>query len=230
MSDDAKVLSEFRGAVRLFPLPEMVFFPHVLQGLHIFEPRYRQMTADALADDGLITLVMLKSGAEQAYLDEPEMESIACLGRITQHERLPDGKYNLRLKGLCRVRLTEEIRTDKLYRSALAELIPDMVPSDVPLLSSLRRRLAEAVLPRFEPTGPAFQHLVGMFAGETPLGPLVDMLAFALPLEAQLKQMLLEEPHVNARVEILTAALDVPVPEAMFQQPKRKFPPDFSIN
>ena len=62
MSADHPPLSDFAGTARLFPLPNLVLFPHVMQPLHIFEPRYRQMTADALAGDRLIAVVLLKPG------------------------------------------------------------------------------------------------------------------------------------------------------------------------
>jgi Lon protease-like protein len=51
MAEDLSSLSDFSGKVRLFPLPNLVLFPHVLQPLHVFEPRYRQLMEDALDDD-----------------------------------------------------------------------------------------------------------------------------------------------------------------------------------
>src|SRR3954464_5450973 len=102
MNED--VQRDFSGTARLFPLPNLVLFPHVVQGLHVFEPRYRQMTADALAGDGLIALVQLKDGEDETA-GRPAIESVACLGRIVWHEELPDGRYNLRLQGLRRARV-----------------------------------------------------------------------------------------------------------------------------
>ena len=68
MNEDA--LRDFSGTAKLFPLPNLVLFPHVIQGLHVFEPRYRQMTADALAGDGLIAIVMLTPN-ENEFTDSP---------------------------------------------------------------------------------------------------------------------------------------------------------------
>ena len=50
----------FSNQCRLFPLPDLVFFPHTVLPLHIFEPRYRQMTEDALAGDRLVTMVQIR--------------------------------------------------------------------------------------------------------------------------------------------------------------------------
>ena len=51
MKDEQSELTGFDGVARLFPLPNVVLFPYIVQGLHIFEPRYREMTMHALAGD-----------------------------------------------------------------------------------------------------------------------------------------------------------------------------------
>lgn len=224
MSDDREVLAAFGGDARLFPLPNLVLFPQVIQGLHIFEPRYRKMTADALAGDHLIALVLLCPGWEDDD-DRPEVERIACLARVIQHEHLPDGRYNLRVRGLARLHLVEEYLTDRPYRLARGEPVPDVIPADLKRLKVLRRELAEAVLPRFEPAGPARQQLEELFGSDTPLGNVCDTLAYALPVPVELKQQILAEPHVDTRAEILTHAMRVVKPAE-----DRKFPPDFSTN
>ena len=234
MTDDQAALAKFDGVARLFPLPNLVFFPQVVQALHVFEPRYRQMLADAIATDQLIALVALKEDWEDTYDGLPEVEEVACLGRITQYEVLPDGRYNLRLRGLVRLRLEDEVPSGKLYRQFRAEAVPDILSDDLKHLTRLRRQLAEVVLPRFEAEGPAHQHLSELFAGDMPLGVLCDMLSYALPLEQDLKQALLAEPHVPLRAELLRAALaQQPLPPGGSydgEAPRRKFPPDFSVN
>ena len=49
-------LNDFSGLAPIFPLPSVVLFPHALLPLHIFESRYRQMTADALDGERLIAM------------------------------------------------------------------------------------------------------------------------------------------------------------------------------
>jgi Lon protease-like protein len=225
MNDDQSALAAFPGEVRLFPLPNLVLFPHVVQGLHIFEPRYRQLITDALAGDRLIGLVLLQSGWEEEYDETPPIEEVACLGRIGQYEKMPDGRFNLRLRGLARVGLTEELPTDRLYRMARAELIPDVCPADMHRLKVLRKALAEAVLPRFAGDGAALQQLQDLFTGDESLGHLCDVLSYALPLPLELKQSLLGEPHVELRADILIQALRLSAARA-----ERVFPPAFSNN
>src|SRR6266545_6172021 len=111
MSDDLSPLADFAGTARLFPLPNLVFFPHVMQPLHIFEPRYRQMTADALAGDRLIAMALLRPGWEPDYEKVPPIYPVVCLGRIVADQRLEDGRYRLLLRGLSRAGIVEEVPT-----------------------------------------------------------------------------------------------------------------------
>src|SRR5262249_58348054 len=97
MSDDQAALSNFHGKARLFPLPNLVLFPHVMQPLHIFEPRYRQMTADTLASDRLIALALLRPGWEADYEGKPDLYPVACLGKVVADQKLEDGRYNILL-------------------------------------------------------------------------------------------------------------------------------------
>src|SRR5436189_2410578 len=100
MSDELSSLTDFAGTARIFPLPNLVFFPHVMQPLHIFEPRYREMTADALASDRLIALVLPTPGWEDDAASAPPLHSVACLGRIIAEQKLHDGRYNILLRGV----------------------------------------------------------------------------------------------------------------------------------
>jgi Lon protease-like protein len=222
MSEDS--LRDFSGTARLFPLPKLVLFPHVIQGLHVFEARYRQMTADALAGDQLIAIVMLKK-EDDAPSDHAEIEEVACLGEIIWHEQLVDGRYNIRLRGVSRARVVKEVPAGKLYRTARVGLMPDLTPSDLAELSRLRRELSEAVLPRFVDGSAAQQQLRELFDGDSPLGHVCDILSYALPLAPELKQSLLAEAHADRRAAALAESLRLHAARA-----DRPFPPPFSTN
>lgn len=223
MNDDRAALDRFTGVARLFPLPNLVLFPTVDQGLHIFEPRYRQMTADALATDQMIAMVLLQPNWEDEYDGRPAIEPVACLGRVTQSERLPDGRYNLRLRGLARLRIESEVSDDdKLYRLARGGIVPDVPPTDLAQASSQRRELREVVLARFSSTSPAHTQLATLFASDATLGTVCDLLGYCLPLPLEVKQRLLAEADVATRVRLLVQTLHVPG--------DRTFPPGFSPN
>jgi uncharacterized protein len=232
MNEDHAALQDFDGQARLFPLPGLVFFPHAVQPLHIFEPRYRQMAADALAGDKLIALVLLKPGWEETYDDRPAVHPVACLGRVIGDQRLPDGRYNLVLKGLARVQIRGEPRTDQLFRTADVNVLHDLVPDDVEELMALRTAVADLILPRVT-EGTVRDQLRGLFKSELPLGHLCDVLSFALPLPPEAKQELLGILDVTERarelMEAFRAVVDGAAKAATGGAGKR-FPPDFSAN
>jgi Lon protease-like protein len=230
MNDDMTALTEFTGVARLFPLPGLVFFPHAVQPLHIFEPRYRQLAADVLAEDRLIAPVLLRPGWEENYDDRPAVHPVACLGRVIADQLLPDGRYNLVLRGLARVRIREELETGKQYRVARTEVLRDCTTGDVDELMTLRTALADLMLPRVT-AGPVREQLRELFKGELPLGQLCDVLAFALPLPTEAKQELLEILGVTDRARQLMEAFRAVVDGAKpVGSAGKRFPPDFSAN
>ena len=226
MSQDPFALEEFGGTARLFPLPNLVLFPHVAQPLHIFEPRYRQLLADALQSDRLIAMALLRPGWEEDCHKRPAIYSVVCLGQVHHEERLPDGRYNLLLQGLARARIREEVKTDRLYRVARVDLLSD-IPIIVPAVEqTMRQMLGNAVTPFFASHGPAYQQLQRLLQSPLSLGSLCDIFGSVLPLSIEARQELLEEVLVERRVRLLLRRLeDCPPPT-----PSRPFPPDFSVN
>ena len=69
--DSAGIPDDFDGLVRMFPLPNLVLFPHVIQALHIFEPRYCDLLTESLESDHLITMALLIPGWENHYKGKP---------------------------------------------------------------------------------------------------------------------------------------------------------------
>jgi Lon protease-like protein len=224
-------LRDFANVCRLFPLPRVVLFPHAVLHLHIFEPRYRQMTEDALASDKLVTIVQWRAPNPSHLVGDPPIEEIGCLGRILQHERLPDGRFNFLLLGRKRVRLTREIPSEKLYRLSEAVILEDENSSlpEEPHRSELIALFRQA-LEQNEPLDPDMSALLQT---RLPLGVLTDLIAHALSLPSAIKQLLLAETHVDRRAErlreILQEALSRPRSPASTDDP-RHFPPPFSMN
>jgi Lon protease-like protein len=227
MSDDLQSLDDFRGIARLFPLPDLVLFPAVVQPLHIFESRYRQMMADALEGDRLLAMVLLRPGWEDDYHQRPPVHPVACLGRIFNEQRLAGGKYNLLLHGLRRIRITSELPPDRPFREAHVQLLED-VPCTAAQEVQLRADM-ESVLPPFLAAhGGATAQARKLLESELPLGTLCDIFCSALPLESAFKQQLLEELSVRRRLRRLLGLLrDLGPPQPSEQ---RRFPPDFSVN
>jgi len=93
--------------IPLFPLPEVVLLPGTLLPLHIFEPRYRALVADALDADRTIGMTMLKPGAD-ASAAAPPIHRVGTAGEIVDSELLPDGRYNILLEARFRFRVLDE--------------------------------------------------------------------------------------------------------------------------
>jgi hypothetical protein len=127
-----------RHRIPLFPLPEVVLLPGALLPLHIFEPRYKAMIADALEGDRTIGMAMLKPGWEAAG-DSPAIYPIGGAGEIIESEELEDGRYNILLQGKFRYRVLEESPADP-YRTARVEEIASVPFGDRTAESRARRR------------------------------------------------------------------------------------------
>ncbi|HSN68269.1 MAG TPA: LON peptidase substrate-binding domain-containing protein, partial [Thermoanaerobaculia bacterium] len=110
-------LPEGEFPLRLFPLPNLVFFPNTRLPLHVFEPRYRQMVSDAIDSGEPIGMVLLRPGWEEAYYRSPPIYGVGTLGVIEQVEPLEDGRYNILLNGQVRYRIVEEAPA-VVYRTA----------------------------------------------------------------------------------------------------------------
>jgi Lon protease-like protein len=216
-------LREFRNLCRLFPLPGVLLFPHAVLPLHIFEPRYRQMTEDALAGDKLVTIVQPRPREAEADEGEPPLEEVACLGKILNQQRLPDGRFYYLLLGLKRVRLLREVAAPTLYRQAEAELIDDEEPAGPvePRRTELIH-LFRSIAAREEALDP---DLARLLASSPPLGMLTDIIAHALGLPPAMKQAFLIERRVDRRADGLLALLR----KAAGAIPDL-FPPPFSSN
>lgn len=199
-------LDSFQGKLPLFPLPNVVHFPHVALPLHIFEERYRAMVGDAIEADRLIGIVLLKPGYEADYEGYPEIHDVACLGKIVEDHRLPDGRYNILLLGAKRVKILREVSRDP-YRVARVELIEDVSIEDPEEESRKRLQLKQAAGRFFSGSPGVKEKVEGLFGLGLPLGALTDVLAAAAPIDVEEKQLLLEERDAAARAARLAGFL-----------------------
>jgi uncharacterized protein len=227
MNDDITAIQQFDGIAKLFPLPNLVLYPAVEQGLHIFEPRYRQMTSEALDSDNLITIVLLQSDQDEQNDTVPTIASVGCLAKIIYHERLVDGRYNLLVRGLVRVKLLEDISNHKLYRTAKVEILSEQADITLQDYMAIRRKLANTLLPLFDSKSEAYRHLSELISSEMPLTRLCDTISYAFSLPLDVKQRILEEQHIRRRSEIL---LDTIIALTEKVQQSNSFPPSFSAN
>jgi uncharacterized protein len=193
-------------AIPLFPLPNVVLFPNVFLPLHIFEPRYREMVAEALSGDRIIGMVLLRPGWEPEYDRRPPVYPVGCAGVVTNAERLPDGRYNIVLQGLEKFRILGEDE-GRAYRVARVDGITESNGADDrESMRAARRRLEALLVPHS--TGPgADPKLPPSMADED----LVNALAQYLELEPVEKQALLEREGLLERCHSLIELLEMKV-------------------
>lgn len=190
--------------IPIFPLPNVVLFPNVFLPLHIFEQRYRAMVADSLRGDRIIGMTLLRPGYEADYEGRPPVYPVGCAGVITHAEPLPDGRFNIVLRGLEKFRIAGEDQT-RPYRLAHIEALPEDTPeADRGALRRQRRRLEALLAAALERTGaePRFPPAV---ADED----LVNALAQYLELDQLERQALLERDGVLARCRGLIELLEM---------------------
>jgi Lon protease-like protein len=111
----------------LFPLPQLVFFPSARLPLHVFEPRYRALLAHCLETHRAMAVVQITDPSDLDDEGQPRIAEVAGAGIIVEHEPLADGRSNILLQGVARVRL-EELPFRPPFRRARATKLVD-VPS-----------------------------------------------------------------------------------------------------
>ena len=190
--------------IPIFPLPNVVLFPNVFLPLHIFEPRYRAMVADALEGDRIIGMVLLQPGFEPMYEGRPPVYSIGCAGVVTHAERLPDGRYDIVLRGIEKFRILGE-DDSRTYRVATVQPINEtLAEAEREVMRRHRQRLEALMAAVVERAGggPKFPPAV-------PDEDLVNALAQYLGLEPIERQALLEREGVLARCLALIELLEI---------------------
>ena len=211
---DSSGATRLPATVPLFPLPNVVLFPGAVLPLHIFEERYKAMTADAIAGPRQVAMALLKGGWEKNYYQRPAIEPVVCVGTIVSHEKLPDGKYNFLLQGHTRARVVSELEgTGKPYRLARLERVVETNGLEIDLEDE-RRRLERVFRPAAlgmgnTPVGRQFRELLSKCVRTA---DVADLIAFNYLEDVALKQSLLEEPDVRRRVGRIIEAVEANQP------------------
>jgi Lon protease-like protein len=200
---------ELPPTLPIFPLSGVLLLPRGRLPLNIFEPRYLNMTRDALAGDGLVGMVQpceptsLGTSPSQASAVYPT----GCAGRITSSTETDDGRFLLTLTGVARFSIREEIATTRGYRRVVPEWTAwrgDLVEQPA----------AEIDRPRLIAGLQAYFRLSGITADwstieATPDERLVTSLSMICPFGPSEKQALLEASDLADRARIMTALIEM---------------------
>ena len=197
----------------VFPLTGALLLPGSRLPLHIFEPRYRNMIEDALADQPFIGMIQpfanapanyREGGDPNAEVENPDLYEIGCVGHLEQWERLPDGRFLIVLRGVRRFRVQEELPLKRGYRRVEAsytdfsgDLDEEAVPVEGENLRQTLRQFGERHGLQLD--WDALEELSGV--------TLLNRIAMGLPFPPAEKQALLEAESVEARLDLLLALL-----------------------
>lgn len=199
-SQAGPAVADLPPAIPIFPLDDIMLFPHASRPLHIFEPRYRQMVADALEGNRIIGMVMLRPGYEGEYEGNPPIYEIGTAGVIANVEELADGRYNIVLRGITKFRVASEDQS-RPYRMADVVAIPETVGEDERDPLRRHRPLLLELLALDDPDATPTPD-------ELPDAALVDGLAQFLGMSRFDRMDLLRQSGSLARADALVAMLD----------------------
>jgi Lon protease-like protein len=195
-----EISDEDLAAMPIFPLSQAVLLPGGILPLHIFEPRYREMTRDALAGRKVLALARPLE-PELPGAPPPAVAPIIGVGEIVAAEKLEGGRFNLLVLGRMRARILEELPHEKSYRIVRACPVEDETDADAGTLMAARMELLALVDALAERLGDAGGPLKEAAAGTSSTAALADMLAGALPFDPGIKHELLAAMSVSYRIE-----------------------------
>ncbi len=193
-------------ALPIFPLANVALFPFARLPLHVFEPRYRAMTRDVLGGHRLIAVARLQPGFEADYEGRPPVYPVCGAGRIVDHAELPDGRFNLLLEGVARVRIARELPPERAYRLVAAEELEDRA-FDQALGLGWQQRLAELWSGLAPHLPPPLRDLRELTADAADTGAYADRIAAAIVADPDDSQKLMEELDPAERLRLLVERL-----------------------
>ncbi len=198
----AELTRDDLAALPIFPLPSSALFPGSLLPLHVFEPRYRELVRDALTGRKLLAVARLKPGFEASYDERPDVFERCGCGVIVDHARTDDGRYNILLRGLARVKIVEEHFAERNYRLVRAETLAD-TPTDPGLAAAFYTQLG-ALWPSLAPHLPApLRDFAGLSQATGGAGALADHVAALLIDDTELTHRLMSELDPCERLRLV---------------------------
>jgi uncharacterized protein len=216
----------------VFPLTGSLLLPGTLLPLNVFEPRYRNMVADALEEGGHIGMIQplvpapdnfgpreADPDSPEPYENSPELYEIGCAGRLARCEPQPDGRYHVVLEGVCRFRIRQELPEQRGYRRVSADYSEFLSDLEEPASSLDPGPLLRALKAFGERHRLEFDYAA--LAG-VPGVALLNGLAAALPFRAAEKQALVEAPGPEERLAMLLVLMGMgmdPLPGGGFAPP-----------
>jgi Lon protease-like protein len=216
MSIDVDSFSDLPASIPVLPLSGVLMLPRSILPLNIFEPRYRNMTSDALSNDRIIGMVQPVDPEEVPITPQGRIKnldgeksplySVGCAGKITSYQESQDGRFQLSLTGICRFKLGDEIQTIRGYRRFEADWSEFKSDYDVSKTALDCGNLLAAMRRYFENNGISVDWTA---IDEAEDEWLINALAMSSPFTPAEKQALLEATNLNSRCDVLTVIAEM---------------------
>lgn len=194
--------------IPLFPLPETVLFPRTRMRLHIFEPRYRAMVESVMQGDQRFAICHLREGYQNNYFGHPPIHRMGTTARVLFADRLNDGRWNLAVEGVERIRIEMEVQESPFRVAKVSPLLEEVPPEHRDETFRLARELstlAEAVADKVPDTRRVLSNLMNTHQHPAIVG---DLIAGALISDPYARQSLLAEPNVLRRLKLIRVQMD----------------------
>ncbi len=189
--------------LRLFPLNTVVF-PGQQLPLHIFEPRYRQLVQEVMAEDAEFGIALIRRGQVAGGGAVPA--DVGCAVRIIQAEELPDGRFNIACQGTRRFRVRELLGEDPFLRAEVDfQPVPDDADDDA--TAALAQKISAQFTDHLRLTLALQDGWQRSFRLPSRPAVLADYVAGRVDAGLQPRQEVLQADRVALRLELLAKIL-----------------------
>ena len=196
---------ELPQAIPIFPLSNFIIFPKTTVPLNIFEPRYIQMVDESMKGNRIIGIVQPKRGE----LKKPNLYEVGCAGKITNFNETEDGRYLIILNGICRFKITKELKNNKLYRECYVKF-DDYYDDLLNNTQEIKFTNLNLILKNFKNLFKKKGYIINLKEVEKQnLDQKINTLSMASPFSLEEKQILLESKDLPLRKEKLEKILEI---------------------
>ena len=197
---------ELPQAIPIFPLSNFIIFPKTTVPLNIFEPRYIQMVDECMKGNRIIGIVQPK---KTGNLKKPNLYEVGCAGKITSFNETEDGRYLIILNGICRFKITKELKNNKLYRECYVKFdgyYDDLLNNT----QEIKFTNLNLILKNFKNLFKKKGYIINLKEVEKQnLDQKINTLSMASPFSLEEKQILLESKDLPLRKEKLEKILEI---------------------
>ena len=188
--------------IPIFPLSGIIFFPKTNLPLNIFEPRYLALVKDSFKKNKYMGIIQSKKNSSDVY-------SIGCLGKITEHKKIKDGRLLINLVGVSRFEIKTEINNDKIYREF--EVSYNKFAQD--LEEEKKQKLVKEKIEKIFQKTKIFLKKNGLLLNWNEFEKLeenqkINTLAMIAPISNEEKQTILESVHIDSKTKVLSDIIE----------------------